>query len=206
MTVTAALSSQPAAFEATHNAPAADAHLKALPASARDKLERLRRIETRSRALIDGMLDELQRVRERRDDAVRALGRFDRDYKPEASFTVQDDGKRVPTVFPERVALVERIENCKAELTRLAAEQEAANTGFSTANLLDWLASQSAKFITAPVSLLKLTRGESLSDALAHNRVAQVTVQADLAIAQNAPPTIGCRPECGWNSVWRDLR
>jgi len=193
MTAIASISrpnTKPAAYESTSNANAADARLKSLPASARQKAEHLRRTELRSRALIDGLLDESQRVRERHANAASLLGSFDRHYPPEACFTVQDDGKRVPTVFPERVALVERIEHCKAEQARLADEQQSANVGYSTSDLLDWLASQSTKFVAAPVPFIKLNKGETLAELLARNGEAQSAINTELATVQNAGRTI----------------
>jgi hypothetical protein len=197
MTATASISrpnTKPAAHELTSNANAVGARLKALPASAQQKFERLRRAELRSRALIDGLSDHQRRVRESRDLALRDLGIFDRRHPPEFTYEVSNketgERKSVPVVFPERAALVERIESDKSELARLADEQQAANLGYSTEGLLDWLASQSAKFVAAPVPFVKPAKGETLTDALARNREAQATVNAELATAQNAGRTV----------------
>ena len=197
MTLSASLTSRPnvkpAAHESPSNADTADARLKALPVSARDKFEKLRRAELRSRALVDGLYDQQQRIREQRDHAVRDLGIFDRRYPPE--FTYEESNKdtgerrRIPVVFPEREALVAKIEHGKSELTRLADEQRAANLGYSTDDILNWLASQPGKFITAPAAL-KLARGETPADAFTRNVEAIAAINAELATAQNAGRTI----------------
>ena len=82
------------------------------------------------------------------------------------------------------------VETSKAELARLSAEQEAANVGFSTANILDWLASQSTKFVAAPVPFIKLSKGETLTDLMDRNREAQAAINTELATVQNAGRTI----------------
>jgi hypothetical protein len=143
-----------------------DPRLRSLPPAAREKFFRLRRIETRARATIDGLYDEMQRVRERRDDAMRELAHFDRQQAPNA-FTYEIDEatgarKQVPAKFPERDAILQRIENHKIELQYLAREQATANVGFSTANILDWLAQQGpTKFVAAPAPLMKPAKGEN---------------------------------------------
>ena len=198
MTLSTSLTSRPntkpAASELTHDADAADARLKSLPISARDKFEKLRRAELRSRALIDGLYDQQQRVREQRDLAQRDLAIFDRRHPPE--FTYEESNKdtgerrRIPVVFPEREALVAKIEHGKSELTRLADEQRAANLGYSTDDILSWLASQSTTFVAAPVPFVKPGKNETLADLLEHNRQAQSTINTELATAQNAGRTI----------------
>jgi hypothetical protein len=149
----------------------------------------------RARATIDGLYDEMQRVRERRDDAILELAHFDRQQDPNA-FTVEVDEatgarKQVPATFKERDAILQRIENYKAELHHLAREQTAANPGFATDNILDWLARQgSTKFVAAPVPLIKPAKGENLTEVLARNREAQAACRDDLSAAQNARRTI----------------
>jgi hypothetical protein len=194
---TASLTSRLARPEATRNADSGDTRLRKLPTSAREKFERLRRTELRARALIDGLLDEIQRVRERRDEAVRDLSIFDRRYRPEAEFDYEESPetgtrKRVPAQFPEREAILQRIERCKSELQHLTQEQAAGNVGFSTSDILDWLASQSpsVKFIAAPVPLVKPAKGDTLSDALNKNRQAQSAIRDELSAAENARCTI----------------
>lgn len=181
---------RPAATQPADNENAADARLRSLPEQAQSKFERLRRIELRARAAINGLVEEFQRVREQRDDALRLLGQFDRQHRPEAAFTFEDDPKtggriRVPTVFPERVALVNEIESLKAELQRLTAEQTTIHPGFSISEIETWLASQSpsAHFVIAPV---KLAKGETLTD----NRAAQDALRQELATTQNSQRTV----------------
>lgn len=179
----------------SQNVPSIDPASGPCPPAARDKFERLRRIEVRARTAIDGLYDEMQRIREQRDNAVRELAQFDRQQNPN-TFTLETDEatgtqKRVPAKFPERDAIVARIETLKAELHHLARAQAAANVGFSTENILDWLAQQgAAKFVAAHAPLMKPAKGENLIDALARNREAQAVCRDDLSVAQNARRTI----------------
>lgn len=181
---------KPTASELPSNENAANARLKALPTSAQAKFERLRRAELRSRALIDGLLDEAERVRENLHITQRELAIFDRHWEPQ--FEIVQDEKtgtrtKVPVEYPERAALNERIEVAKVELQRLTDEQRAAHLGYSTVDLLDWLASQSAKFIAAPV---KLAKTDNLTDALKRNRDQQTIANNELLAVQNAGLTI----------------
>jgi len=196
---TASLSSRPnilpAASELASTENAANARLAALPKTAQQKFERLRQLETRMSALRDGLYDQQQRVREARDVAHLQLASFDRQMRPEATFEYKDDSAtgtrtRVPVSFPERERIVQRIESYKAELARLVAEQTAANLGFSTADILDWLARSSAKYIAAPVPLVKINKGESFADALKRTRDAQATLHNELAAVENAGRTV----------------
>lgn len=183
---------KPATHQTTDTGPAADARLKLLPLKAREKFERLRRAELLSRALADGLFDRIERTRTEMHDAQRDLGIFDRRWRPEAAFDVIEDEKtgkreRVPHIFPERVALLETIEAAKAELARLHQDQGAANIDHSTADILDWLAAQSGRFVPATVKPIK---AENLADALARNSEAQVTIIENIATTQNAGRTI----------------
>lgn len=172
-----------------------DFRLRSLPAAARDKFERLRRIETRARVTIDGLYDEMQRVRDQRDETVRELAHFDRQQDPN-TFAVETDEatgtkKRVVVTFPERDAIVARIEALKSELQHLASEQAAAKIGFSTENILDWLGERPrVKFVAAPVPFMKPAKGENLLDALARNREAQAAIRDALSAAKNARRTV----------------
>lgn len=174
---------------------AATALLKRLPASAQRKFERLRQIEVRCRAFADGLLEQIELVREKKADAERQLGRLDRHHDGE--FTYEEDKatgarRRIPFVYPERAGLLEKIEAAKAELKRLADDRKAAGAGFTTDDLLQWLTSQSpsTKFIEAKPRLSKLNKSETLADALARNREAQARVSAELTSARNARRTI----------------
>lgn len=172
-----------------------DFRLRPLPPAARDKFERLRRIETRARVTIDGLYDEMQRVRDQRDDAMRELAHFDRQQDPN-TFTVEVDEttglrKQVPAKFPERDAILQRIEAFKSELQHLASEQAAAKVGFSTENILDWLSERPrVKFVAAPAPFTKPAKSENLIDALGKTREAAAACRDELLAAQNARRTV----------------
>src|SRR6185437_7715513 len=98
---------------------------------------------------------------------------------PMAEFLGKEDpetgeGRRVkstPADFPEREVLVERVEEAKAELLRLQEERRAADLGYNTDAILEWLTSQSpgTRFIaTKPIAKVA-----NLADALERNRKAQ---------------------------------
>lgn len=114
------------------------------------------------------------------------------DGNSEASFTFDDDGKRIPAQFPERDEIAARIEGAKAEFARLGDEIRSAVTGFDTEEIRRWLVSQSAetKFVAATIPPFKLLKNESLNDALARIRADQASVADEIATVQNAPRTI----------------
>lgn len=170
--------------------------LNSLPKSARDKREHLRRVAQRMRAMSEGLYDQMQRAREARDHAVAQLSHFDRRYRPDAAFTYEDDPqtgtrKRVVAEFPERKALLARVEATKAELLRLQDEQAGTVSGFNLSDIDDYLMDQhpSRRFIDARVSP-KLVKGETFAAALAINTEAQVRISEELARVRNAPRTI----------------
>src|SRR4051812_15251149 len=89
-----------------------NARIAALPKAARDKLEHLRRVEQRSRAMADGLHDEMNRVRGMRDDAEVRLGFHDRNYA--GKYVVEENEatgarKRLPAGAPERAAIVAEV-------------------------------------------------------------------------------------------------
>jgi hypothetical protein len=162
--------------------------LRRLPAAAKAKLEHLRRIEQRSRALVDGIEDERERVRQQRDDATRQLAIFDRNHAPQ--FKRVDDPatggtKKVPVEYPERVELLGQIEDAKAELQRLAAEQREASLNFSVADLAIWAQQDHGRLADVPAP--KLPRGTNLSEALEANRAEQSAIADQLEALRNAP-------------------
>jgi len=171
-----------------------DPRLRLLPAAARAKFAFLRRAEIKTRAFLDGLQDAVERTRQQRDHAVRALALFDRQHAD--AFTVETDEKsgqhrRVPTVFPERSALAEEVEGFKRDLQHLAEEIAAADIGYSTDSILSWLAAHSSsKFVAAPTSPVKLAKGTNLFDALSQNRESQMTLRAELVATQNARRTV----------------
>ena len=159
--------------------------MKALPQSAQKKYEHLRRIELRQRALVDGLLDQLERVREQRDHAVRELGAFDR-YHRHVLVEMSNDAKPVKpaTVSSEpaqRAALADRVEALKTEMARIGEQQSGANPGFSTADMLDFLIRQPADrtFTPARVSFPSLGKGETFCQALVKNRSEQASVREE---------------------------
>jgi hypothetical protein len=180
---------------AANTEPMAQARLKALPQSAQNKYERLRRVALRARAFADGIYEETARVRELRGDAQLELGRFDRQHRPDAAFTYVEgpDGtrKRVAAQFPQRDAIVARIDAATAELKRLQDYQAAASTGFNFSDLDAWLVDQptSARFVDAR-ALPKLAKGDTVALALERNREAQARVANDLTRVRNAPRTV----------------
>lgn len=171
------------------------ARLSALPAAAREKFDKLRRRELRARALADGLSDAIDRARETRDGALRVLALHDRQY-PMAEFLAKEDpetgeGRRVKSVpadFPEREVLVERVAAAKAELQRLQDERNAANLGYNTTSILEWLAAQSpsARFVVTK----SVARPANVTEALARNEVAQAAARDQLAAAENARATV----------------
>jgi hypothetical protein len=170
---------------------AANARLRALPAPAQRRFEELRRAELRQRAFVDGLYEQQRRVREQIAAAEIELGQHDRQRGPYALFERDDKGNVIEAVDPERVAIVERIAALKSELRRLADDQEAANPGYSTADIRDWLAQQpaTANFTAAPVPLIKPTKGESLTDLLTRVRAEQATLRDRIAATESAPLT-----------------
>lgn len=166
---------------------------KSLPKPAQDKLESLRRIERRARALIEGLREELQRVVENRHDAERQLGRFDRDHAGMVSWEDNEEtgGRvRVPLRDPEREAIVARIAELKGEADRIRAEQAASDPGFSVQHIMDWLTTDhpSTKFVM--VSSTKIAKSENLLSALERNRDAQATLRDQLVDVENRPLTV----------------
>ena len=116
----------------THNRAEASA-LSRLPKEAQANFEHLRRIELRARSTINGLRDELIRIRETRQDAERELAKFDEQHA--GKYVIEEDEKtglrkRLPFTNADREALVAQIAACRAEHTRLLAEQEATPPSF----------------------------------------------------------------------------
>jgi hypothetical protein len=172
--------------------------LAALPKEARDKFEKLRRAEAQAAAMRDGLLDQRHRVRAELEDTQRVLARFDRDNDVERAFSYEEDPKtgkrkRVPAVFPERIKLVEQIGAMREEMSRIDADIAARHVGFSTDEILSWLARDvptSARFAAIPKPKFTINRGESLADVLAQNRQEQAAVTEQIAELEAAHLTI----------------
>ena len=174
----------------THNRAEASA-LSRLPQSAQQKFEHLRRIELRARSTINGLRDELLRIRETRQDAERELAKFDEQHA--GKYVIEEDEKtglrkRLPFTNPDRNNLVATIAACRAEHTRLLAEQEAAPI-ISTANILAWLKDQGDTQFVAAHTPNKIGRIEVLAVALEKNRDAQAQVQDQLVAIESEPLT-----------------
>jgi hypothetical protein len=176
----------------------ASPRLAALPREARDRFERLRQLEGRTAAMRDGLLDQRHRVRAEMEDTQRQLAKFDYDHKPDSTFVYEEDKatgkrKRVPAVFPERVKLVEQIGAMRDEIGRIDADIAAANLGFTTENILDWLnrdVPTSARFAAIPKAKFAIARGESLADVLAANRHEQAAITEQIAELETAHTTV----------------
>jgi hypothetical protein len=176
----------------------ASPRLAALPREARDKFERLRQLEARTAAMRDGLLDQRHRIRAELEDTQRTLGRFDRDNDVERAFTYEEDEKtgkrqRVPAVFPERVKLVEQIGAMREEMARIDADIAAANLGFTTDGIIDWLnhdVPTVARFAAVPKPKFSINRGESLADVLAANRQEQALITEKIAELETAHTTV----------------
>jgi hypothetical protein len=162
--------------------------LKALPACAIKKYDRLRRAATKARAAIDGLQVEIDRVRENRSAAQRDLALHDRRYPPQETIK---DGKRVIADDPARTELAAAVDDFTRELARLQAEAHSVvipNIG----TIESWLAAQDpgAKFVPAMVAVPKLGKHETLAAALERVNEDMRRVADELATVQNAPRTV----------------
>lgn len=179
----------PASAQFRYNLPNSEAAAIArLPKSAQAKLEHLRQIEGRARALRSGLFEEINIARDNYQAAQRNLAKFDSDNRPMEKIV---EGKRVTVPPPERDELANWAERCKAELQRLQSEQNLTNTGFAVSEIVDWVIaqSQSAKFIAVPVKLPKPI-SDNLTAALERNREQQSATRADLAVLESAKLTV----------------
>ena len=163
--------------------------LAKLPKPALEKLEHLKDVETRMTALRNGLYESYNTARENFGAAQLALTRFDREYP--APTQIVDDGeggtKRVEVPHPEREPLVAQVERFRNEMARITAQQGQANPGFSTKDILEWLAANPAKFVMAPAPKVAITG--SLADTLASIRMKQSEAREALIEVQNAPAT-----------------
>jgi len=174
----------------------AQTRLKALPQSAQKKFEHLRRIELRQRALVDGLLDQQQHVRDQRDHAQRELAAFDR-YHRHVLGEIKEDPKtgRRETVSrkpAERAALADRVEALTAEMRRISEQQAGANPGFATADMIDFLIREPATrtFSAVRAPFPSLGKAETFCQALVKNRSEQYAVRDEINFVENAGTTI----------------
>jgi len=170
--------------------------LKKLPPYAQAKIERLRRAETRSQAITDGLATAIEREREARDEVRRELGFWDRAHRP--AFFRHEENPQTGEIKaielaedPERTAIVRRIDGHTAELQRLQGEM-AAVARTPTEPITSWLLAQDpfAEFVSAEAALPKLARGDTLAAALERNNADQRRLADELASIRNAPRTI----------------
>jgi hypothetical protein len=166
--------------------------MRSLPQPAQAKYERTRRAAIKAHAIVDGLRNEIESVREQRDAAMRDLGIHERRYPEGFTYEATPEGgrKRVPAQDPERDALAAMVEASTAELKRLYAEQQAVVVP-DISGLTDWLLAQDpgAKFVLAAVPLPKLAKNETLAAVLERNLSDQRRAEDELATVRNAPRT-----------------
>jgi hypothetical protein len=159
--------------------------LSKLPRPAIEKFERLRALETRANALRSGLFEAYNTARENYGNAKSDLVKFDRQYG--ATVTVIREGKRVEDEQTGRAPLREQVERLKLEVARIAAEQKSTNIGFSTSDIVGFLASSSAEFVAVTPPKVVVEKGQNLSDSLAQIRARQSEVRDEIISVENAP-------------------
>jgi hypothetical protein len=181
----------PASAQFRYNLPNSEAAAIAkLPKRAQQKLEHLRQIDTRMKALRSGLFDAITAARDNLQAAQRNLLKFDHD-NPSIPQIIEDketgERKRTNVDPPGRADLLAWVERCKAEVKRLTDEQTATNTGFSVADIIDWLIAQRGNFVAVPIKLPK----DNLIAALERNRNHQSALNSDLIAIENTKRTAG---------------
>lgn len=171
-----------------------DRRLKSLPRAAVERFMRLQKAEGRTRALASGLWVERADAIEARDEALRALGMFDRDNPPNVYVTRdpktgEETGRR-SEFPPERAGLVARVEHAKAEIARIDEERREATTGLNTEEILNWLGSRAdQKFVAVPFPKLSFTRVSSLEEMLEENRIECASIRDQIEVTAAAPIT-----------------
>jgi hypothetical protein len=167
-----------------------------LPPEAMTKLASLRESALRAQAMKDGLVTQLDNIRDNLNEAKADLNRFDRDYG--ATFMATEEvGEpdehgnrkrvRVERERPERAPIAARVDRLKSELQKVTDTLNELHAGFSVDTLLDEVGAMDGKLIAVPP--VKIPDKGTLKDILANLREKQSATESDIEEITNAPCT-----------------